>query len=464
MTAPVAVSAAPPHPARTRSPWLTLVAMCLGFFLMLLDSTIVAVAVPSIAADFEVTDAATVWVNSGYLFAYAVPLLCSGRWGDRFGPRRVYIVGLGVFVAASLACGLAPTLEVLVAARIAQGAGAALMTPQSLAMIRRVFPAASLPTALGIWSAVGGVAAASGPLLGGVLISWAGWPAIFLVNVPLGVVALAMVVWWAPRLPAAGGTVPVVTAAGSAVGVFALVFAVHEAPHTVGWLTIVVAAAGVVLTVLAFVFQPRDPRRALVPGLLVRSRGFVAAVSSATSASFIVGAALIPVMLHLQNERGLDVGTATLVVLPLGVVSAVTAPLAGLCVRRWGARPVAVTGSAAMVVSICACAVAADTGAPISVLVLALGLFGFANSFVWSPLATAAMTSVPVEFAGAASGTYNATRQVGAVLGSAVTAMLLAVSGPVMALGVLGLSGFVAVAGAAFLPKGVAAAQARPSA
>lgn len=459
MTAPVAASAAPPHLVPARSPWLTLVAMCLGFFLMLLDSTIVAVAVPSIAADFEVSDAATVWVNSGYLFAYAVPLLCSGRWGDRFGPRRVYIAGLGVFVAASLLCGLAPTLEVLVVARIAQGAGAALMTPQSLAMIRRVFPAASLPMALGIWSAVGGVAAASGPLLGGVLISWAGWPAIFLVNVPLGLIALGMVVWWAPRLPSTGGTVPAVTAAASAAGVFALVFAVHEAPHTAAWLTIGVAAVGAVLLVLAFVFQPRDPRRALVPGLLVRSRGFVAAVLSATSASFIVGAALIPVMLHLQNERGLAVGAATLVVLPLGVVSAVTAPLAGLCVRRWGARPVAVTGAIAMAASICACAIAAETTAPLGVLVLALGLFGFANSFVWSPLATAAMTSVPVEFAGTASGTYNATRQVGAVLGSAVTAMLLAVSGPAVALWVLGLSGLAAVAAAGFLPRGVAAAR-----
>ena len=442
----------------TASPWLTLVAMCLGFFLMLLDSTIVAVAIPTIAAQFDASPAATVWVNSSYLFAYAVPLLFAGRWGDRFGPRRVYTIGLTVFILASLTCGLAPSLEFLVVARVAQGLGAALMTPQSLAVIRRVFTARRLPNALGVWGGVGGVAAATGPLLGGVLIELAGWPAIFLINVPLGAIALYMVARWVPALPAKGGTVPVFTSIASAAGVFAVVYAVHELPTAEPLFMAAIGAVGLALLVLAFVFQPRDPQRALVPGVLMRSRGFVLAAIGATSASFIVGAALIPIMLHLQDERGVSVQAATLVLLPLGLVSAATAPIAGACVARWGSRPVAFVGAVAMTAAVITCAALATGSAPPLFFAIPLALFGFANSFVWSPFASAAMTAVPVEFAGAASGTYNATRQVGAVLGSAVVAAVVATSGPAAALWTLGLSGVVAVVGALGLPSRAGAA------
>ena len=442
---------------RRARPWPSLVALCLGFFLLLLDSTIVAVAVPTIATRLDAAPADAVWVNSAYLFAYAVPLLIAGRLGDRFGARRIYLVGLVVFILASLACGLAPDLLVLVIARVVQGLGAALMTPQSLAIIRRTFPPRLLPRALGVWGGVGGVAAASGPLLGGVLVQAAGWPAIFLVNVPLGILVLVLVLVWVARPEHGTARIPVFTSVASAVGVFAVVFAVHEAA-ALGWLAVVLGGAGVVIVALAFGVQPRDSARALVPAALVRSRGFVVATVGATSASFIVGAALIPVMLHLQDERGLTVGTATLALVPLGVVSAVTAPLAGAGLARWGARPIACTGAIALVASTLACALLAAVDGPVGLFAVVFAVFGFANSFVWSPFAAAAITSVPPALAGVASGAYNATRQIGAVTGSAVAAAVMAAAGTSAALWTLGATGIVAVSAAIVLPRRAGAA------
>lgn len=436
-----------------QSPWLALAALCLGFSLMLLDSTIVAVAIPVIATELGETSGATVWVNSGYLFAYAVPLLFAGRWGDRLGARRVYLIGLVVFVVASLACGLSPTLLALTVARVAQGFGAALMTPQTLAIIRRVFPPRTRPIALGVWGGVGGVAAAAGPLLGGVLVQLAGWESIFLVNVPLGVIALALAILWVPAVPTSPAQIPAATAIASAAGVFAVIVAVHEATALPVGAVIALAAIGIALLVVAFAVQPRDPERALVPLPLVRDRTFALATAAATCASFVVGSALVPIMLFLQDELGYAVGTATLAVLPLGVVSALTAPLAGLTVQRFGSRPVAIAGTIALALSTAGAALAAQTGQNGLWIGAAMAVFGFANSFVWSPLASAAMTAAPVELAGSASGTYNATRQVGAVLGSALVAAAIAGTGNASALWLLAIAGVVAVAAAIALPR-----------
>ncbi|MDQ1131304.1 MFS transporter [Microbacterium sp. SORGH_AS_0888] len=442
------------RPPRGASPWLALTALCLGFFLLLLDSTIVAVAIPAISAGMGVSTAATVWVNSGYLFAYAVPLLFAGRWGDRTGPRRVYLIGLVLFVAASAAGGLSPTLPLLTLSRIAQGLGAALMTPQTLAIIRRSFDRAALPIALGIWGSVGGVAAAAGPVLGGLLVAWLGWPSIFLANVPLGALAVLLTLLWVPDVPRTRGTIPVATVLLSAAGVFLVVLGIHEAGAWPADRSAGLAAAGAALLVVAFVVQPRAPERALVPALLVRRRAFVLATGAATGASFIVGSALVPIMVSLQEDQGLDVSRSTLALLPLGVVSALTAPVAGRSVARWGARPVALLGALALTGSILGCALAVQQQAGPVPIAVAMGVFGLGNSFVWSPLATTAMTAVPTAYAGSASGAYNATRQGGAVIGSAVVAATIAASGPAASLWVLGAAGVATLVCAAGIPRG----------
>lgn len=179
--------------AEATSPWRALWALVVGFFMILVDMTIVSVATPAIMTDLGAGVDAVVWVTSGYLLAYAVPLLITGRLGDRFGPRRVYLAGLAIFTLASLWCGLTSSVGWLVAARVVQGLGASLMTPQTMAVITRTFPADSRGKAMSLWGSVAGVATLVGPVLGGLLVDALGWEWIFFVNVPVGVVGLVQI-------------------------------------------------------------------------------------------------------------------------------------------------------------------------------------------------------------------------------------------------------------------------------
>ncbi|NEC17812.1 MFS transporter, partial [Streptomyces parvus] len=169
------------------SPQAALYALCVSFFMICLDATIVNVAVPGIRASLGASLNEAVWVNSAYALCYAVPLIVSGRLGDRYGPKRILLTGLTGFTAASLACALAPGTSVLIAARAVQGLAAALIAPQTMSMIVHMFPADRRGRALGVWGAVGGAAMAAGPVIGGLLISWAGWRGVFLVNIPVAI-------------------------------------------------------------------------------------------------------------------------------------------------------------------------------------------------------------------------------------------------------------------------------------
>ncbi len=171
-----------------KDPWPALFALCLGFFMILVDTTIVSVATPAIIDDLGASVNDVVWVTSAYLLAYAVPVLITGRLGDRYGPKNLYITGLAVFTLASLWCGLTGSVEMLILARVVQGVGASMITPQTMAIITRIFPAARRGAAMALWGATAGVATLVGPILGGVLVDGLGWEWIFFVNVPVGAV------------------------------------------------------------------------------------------------------------------------------------------------------------------------------------------------------------------------------------------------------------------------------------
>lgn len=177
------------------SPWPALIALCVGFFMILVDSTIVSVATPDIISSLHSDINDVVWVTSAYLLAYAVPLLITGRLGDRYGPKNVYLVGLAIFTLASLWCGLTGSIGTLIVARVFQGLGAALLAPQTMSVITRIFPAERRGQAMGFWGAVAGVATLAGPILGGVLVDQLSWEWIFFINVPVGVIGFGLAMW-----------------------------------------------------------------------------------------------------------------------------------------------------------------------------------------------------------------------------------------------------------------------------
>jgi multidrug resistance protein len=175
--------------------------MMIGFFMIMIDSTIVAVANPTIMADLGTGYDAVVWVTSAYLLGYAVVLLVAGRLGDRFGSKHLYLIGLVVFTAASIWCGLSGSVAVLIAARVVQGVGAGILTPQTLSTITQIFPPQRRGVAMSVWGATAGVASLVGPLAGGALVDGLGWQWIFFINVPIGIAGLALAVWQVPVLP-----------------------------------------------------------------------------------------------------------------------------------------------------------------------------------------------------------------------------------------------------------------------
>ncbi|MBS2936301.1 DHA2 family efflux MFS transporter permease subunit [Nocardioides sp. J2M5] len=412
-------------------PWPALWALCIGFFMILVDTTIVTVATPAIIEDLQAGVNEVVWVTSAYLLAYAVPVLITGRLGDRFGPKNLYLAGLTVFTLASLACGLTTTIEGLIAARVAQGLGASMMTPQTMSVITRIFPIERRGSAMALWGATAGVATLVGPIAGGVLVDTLGWEWIFFVNVPVGVVAFALAWRLVPSLETNQHRFDWLGVALSGLGMFLLVFGIQEGeqydwstiagPFTV-WRLIV---AGLVVLALFVVWQARNRREPLVPLSLFSDRNFSVSNLAITTVSFAFTAMGFPLMLWAQLVRGYSPTEAGLLLAPMAVTSILAAPVAGRLTDRVHPRLLTVGGFAGLGVALLVLQAVLAPDTPLWQLVLVFALMGLGSSFLWGPLATTANRNLPPQRAGAGSGVYNATRQVGAVLGSAAIAVLI---------------------------------------
>ncbi|MEU4316576.1 DHA2 family efflux MFS transporter permease subunit [Nocardia sp. NPDC024068] len=411
-----------------RNPWLALAALVVGFFMILLDVTIVAVANPAIMQDLQADISAVIWVTSAYLLTYAVPLLITGRLGDRFGPKNIYLIGLTVFTLSSLWCGLSGDIETLIAARAVQGLGAALMTPQTMAVITRTFPPDGRGAAMGLWGAVAGLATLVGPILGGVLVDGLGWEWIFIVNVPVGIVAFVLAVWLVPALPTHEHKFDWVGVVLSAVGMFLLVFGIQEGNANDWsariWLMI---AAGTAVLVVFVVTQARGKGEPLVPLGLFRDRNFSMSNLAIASMGAAVTAVMVPLYFYLQAVHGMTPTRSALVLAPMAIITGFAAPVVGKMYGRFHPRLFPTIGFFLFAVSVAWFAlVMRDPHANITWLVVAGGVAGLSNSFIWAPLATTATHNLPIHQAGAGAGVYNTTRQVGSVLGSAAISALIA--------------------------------------
>ncbi len=410
------------------NPWPALWAMVIGFFMILVDSTIVSVATPAIRDDLQTDYNSVIWVTSAYLLAYAVPLLVTGRLGDRFGPKNVYLTGLVLFTLSSLWCGLTGTVELLILARVFQGLGASMMTPQTMSVITRTFPANSRGKAMALWGATAGVATLVGPVLGGILVDHAGWEWIFFINVPVGVIGFILAMRLVPQLQTHSHAFDWLGVALSAAAMFLIVFGIQEG-QTYDWGTIygrvtvpLVIGAGLAFLAAFLFWQSRNTKEPLVPLSLFRDRNFSVSNLGISTVSFAVTAMAFPFMLWTQTVRGLDATQSGLMFVPMALVTGVMAPVVGRLTDRVHPRVLTSIGFACAALSILGLAWVMEPATPIWELLALNALLGFGNAFLWAPLAATATRNLPMRSAGAGSGVYNTTRQVGAVLGSAAIA------------------------------------------
>lgn len=403
--------------------WRALAALCLGFFMILLDQTIVAVATPGIMADFDARLDQVVWVTSIYLLCLVVPLLFTGRLGDRFGQRTLFRLGITVFTLAALAAALAPTLELLIAARALQGIGAAILTPQTMSVINRVFPRERRGSALGVWGAVGSVATLVGPVLGGFIVTAVGWRGVFLVHLPVGVLAVVLATLWVPTLPTFARRIDAPSVLVSFLGTTAVVVAVQQGPG-LGWpaWSLALGVLGLLFIAVFVRLQATASRRGtepLVPLVMFRNRNYSLGVFSIATMGFAVSSIMLPVMLWLQDGQGLSSRDAGLMLIPMAVVAAVASPLIGPAADRLDPRLLSVGGFGTMVATLLLISWLMYSGAPVWIFLVAAGLLGVGNALVWAPNSATAMRTVDIAYMGAAAGVYNTGRQTGAVLGAA---------------------------------------------
>ena len=408
--------------------WWTLAAVAFGLFMIMLDNTVVNVALPSIRDDLGITLSELEWVVNGYALTFGVLLLTGGKLADLLGRRRIFIVGLALFTAASLACGLADSADVLIGARVVQGIGAALMNPATLSIITATFPPQRRGMAIGIWAGVSALALAIGPLVGGVITQHVGWSWIFFINVPIGVLGIAAARAFVDesrdeseeqRLDVAG----LVT---SGVGLFALTYALIEANHY-GWtsgriLTLFAVAA---IALAAFVVLELRQRVPMLDLSLFRNPTF----AGANTAMLLVGLAMFGVFffvsLYLQNVLGYSATQAGATFLPMTFFIIVVAPAAGRLSDRFGPRWF-VAGGLTLVGAGLFLFSRLDVDSTFWTVLPGLLVGGVGMALAMSPMTAAAMGSVPVDKAGVGSAVINSMRQVGGSLGIAVLGAIMA--------------------------------------
>ncbi len=420
------------RPGLRNNPWVILISLCLGFFMILLDTTIVNVAIPSMIDGLDASLDQILWVVNAYVLVYAVLLITAGRLGDMWGPKPLFLVGMALFTVASVACGLAQTPTQLIIARIAQGVGGALLTPQSLSIITQIFPADRRGAAFGLWGAVAGVAAVTGPTLGGFIVSKWGWEWIFFVNLPIGIVALALAAAVVPNIrPNRRHRLDLVGTGLITVALFLITFGLiegeqHDWGQIWGFLTIPeLIATGVLVLIVFFVVQYLEKDEPLVPFRVLKDRNFALMNYASAAMSFALLGLFVPFMIYLQSVLGLSAMQSGLTVAPMALMSIFISPFAGRLADRVGGKYVLMAGLTCFAIGTGYLIWAADYDSDRWTFLPGLVIAGIGMGFTFPPMTTMAMRDVESQLAGAASGVLNTTRQLGGVIGSAAVGAVL---------------------------------------
>jgi EmrB/QacA subfamily drug resistance transporter len=421
--------------ART-NPWLVLLVLTTGFFMIMLDTTIVNVAIPSISSNakdgLNTTLDQILWVLNAYVLVYAVLLITAGRLGDLYGQRNLFSIGLFIFTVASALCGIAQNPDQLIAARVLQGVGGALLTPQTLAILTSIFPPERRGAAFGVWGGVAGLATLAGPTVGGAIITYIDWRWIFYINVPIGILALIATFLVIPDLRPGrhhGWDVPGIVVATA--GLFGIVFGLIEGERY-NWgeigsygITIPELIGGGVLLIVVFVIWERYQREPLVPLSLFRERNFAVANWIAAAISFGMLSMFLPFTIYLQSARGFSALVAGLTMAPMSLTSMFTAPFAGRMADRVGGKYILMAGIVLFTIGMGSIALVAGPDSTWINFFVPAVVAGLGIGMTFAPMTTVAMRNISPSVAGSASAVLNTIRQLGAAVGSAVVGALL---------------------------------------
>ena len=406
--------------------WWTLGAMCFALFMIMLDNTVVNVALPSIQKDLGASLSSLEWTVNAYTLTFAVLLVTGGRLGDILGRRRMFLFGVIVFAASSAAIGLAPDQTLLVAGRAIQGIGAAFMMPATLSIITVTFPPEERGRAIGTWAGVSALALAIGPVVGGALTEYVTWRAIFFLNVPVAVGAVIVTLYAAheSRDETSRHTIDWPGIVAISAGLTALVLALIEG-NSWGWGSpeivslLVTAAVGLV----AFVIVEMRVREPMVEFALFRSKTFVGTNAVAFIVSFAMLAIFFFTALYMQNILGYSAIEAGVRFLPATLMIVLIAPFAGRLADRIGPRPPMVVGLTLVTLALFL-QTRIDVGTGYGLLLPAFILLGIGMALTMSPMSTAAMNAVAAQKAGVASGLLSMSRMVGGTFGVAALGAL----------------------------------------
>jgi EmrB/QacA subfamily drug resistance transporter len=408
----------------------TLGIVSVALFMSVLDNLVVSVALPTIRRQLGASIQSLEWTVNAYVLAYAVLLLTGAALGDRFGRKRMFLVGLAVFTASSAAAALAPTTDLLVAARAVQGAGAAIVTPLTLTLLAEAFPKERRGMAIGVWSGISGIAVAIGPLIGGAVVQGISWHWIFWINVPIGIVLGPLALRWLDESHGPYGTLDLPGLVLASTGAFGIVFGLVRA-QALGWTSTTVLTSMILgaALVAGFIVRERTTSEPMLPMSFFAKRSFAVTNVASLSMYFGMFGSIFFLSQYLQNVLHNTPLEAGLKLLVWTGATMVVAPLAGIFSERFGSRLFMAAGLTLQAAALGWMALTISTHQHYSEMIGPFIMAGAGMALVFAPSANAVLASVRTDQAGQASGANNAIREVGGVLGVAVLASVFTGAG-----------------------------------